>query len=383
MILIVTSKRDGHVAAVSRHLDDAGAPWVRINIEDFATNVQVEVTPATGAGKLLVMDSGKEITLAEVSAVWFRKPDPVAIQHFDMDPAALEYIEAEFNEIILGLYALLDRAYWINNPFNTRIAHRKLLQLKTAAEVGFTVPKTLVTNRPEVALGFADQVDGDLAIKSLGAISVMQDQGGQAVQYGIFTRRISRAELIELSDKVGHMPTLFQKFIPKKSELRVTCVGEQIFACQIQTRADDITSDDYRFDTPNLQHTAIDCSELTSRLHLYMKAFGLNFGCFDFIVSESGEAIFLECNANGQWYWVEERTGQPIALAIASLLLQHSKVDQSYGVFFTNYNGKVCWERGPRTVIADLSGAKLRHQEFTVAREPSGKIYKGDEGASQ
>lgn len=325
MILIVTSKRDGHVAAVSRHLDDAGAPWVRINIEDFATNVEVEVTPGTGSGWLRVIDSGKVVRLEEVGAVWYRKPDPVTVQHFDMDAAALEYIEAEFNEIILGLYALLSRAYWINNPFNTRIAHRKLLQLRTAAEVGFAVPQTLLTNRAEAALGFAERAGHDLAIKSLGAISVMQDQGGRAVQYGIFTRRITTTELAALSDKISHMPTMFQRFIPKKSELRITCVGEQVFACQIQTRAGDITSDDYRFDTPNLLHTAIECSELTGRLHRYMKAFGLSFGCFDFIVSEAGEVVFLECNCNGQWFWVEERTGQPIGLAVASELLQHSE----------------------------------------------------------
>src|SRR5258708_4300077 len=101
----------------------------------------MEVTPTAGTGRLRMMDSG--------------------------------------NEIILGLYALLHRAYWINNPFNTRIAHRKFLQLRTAAEVGFAVPQTLVTNRPKSALDFADQIDGDLAIKSLGAISVMQDQAGR------------------------------------------------------------------------------------------------------------------------------------------------------------------------------------------------------------
>lgn len=340
MILIVTSKRDGHVAAVSKHLDEAGASWVRINIEDFAKNVELEITPAAGTGRLRVIDSGREIRLQEVSAVWFRKPDPVSLNHFDMDPAALEYVEAEFNEIILGLYALLDRAYWINNPFNTRIAHRKLLQLWTATKVGFAIPQSLVTNRPESALGFAKKVDGDLAIKSLGAVSVMQDEGERAIQYGIFTRRISYSELVEFRDKIGHMPTLFQEFIPKRSELRITCVGQDVFACQIQARAGDITSDDYRFDTSNLQHTAVDRPELKTRLDLYMKSLGLNFGCFDFIVPVTGEPIFLECNCNGQWYWVEQRTGQPISLAIARQLLQHSEVNPNNGPFFTNY-GKI------------------------------------------
>ena len=120
MILIGTSKGDGHVAAVSKYLDEARAPWCRVNIEDFATNVDVEVAPATGKGVLRIKDSGKEIRLQEVSAVWYRKPEPVAVQHFDMDVEALEYVEAEFTEIILGLYALLDRAYWINNRWRRR-----------------------------------------------------------------------------------------------------------------------------------------------------------------------------------------------------------------------------------------------------------------------
>ena len=33
MILIITSKRDSHIGAVSRHLTQAGAKWVRINVE--------------------------------------------------------------------------------------------------------------------------------------------------------------------------------------------------------------------------------------------------------------------------------------------------------------------------------------------------------------
>ncbi len=324
MILIVTSKRDGHVEAVSKHLSGKGAPWVRVNVEDFATNIEIDVTPATGSGRLFVKDSRNEINLQDVRAVWYRKPDPVALQHFDMDPAALEYVEAEFTEVILGVYAQLGHAYWINNPFSTRIAHRKLLQLRTAMEVGFRVPRTLLTNRPESARGFAAQIDGDLAIKSVGAISVMQDQPGGALQYGLFTRRVSSAELAEFSDKIGYMPTLFQEFIEKDAEVRVTCIGEQVFACRIQTRAADITSDDYRFDTPNLEHTAIECPALISRIHGYMQAFGLNFGCFDFIITKSGETVFLECNCNGQWYWVEQRTGQPIGEAIATELLRHA-----------------------------------------------------------
>jgi len=326
MILILTSKRDGHVDAVSRHFDEAGIEWVRINVEDFATNVDLCVSPADGTGRLSVRDSGRVIELAAVRAVWYRKPEPVVLSHLTLDDAATEYVEAEFTEILHGLYALLDHAFWINNPLVSRAAHRKLLQLRVAAEVGLVVPETIVTNSRHAALDFAQSVRGDLAIKSLGAISVLENRGQRAVQYGIFTRRITAYDLGDVGDKIAYMPTLLQRFVEKRYELRVTCVADKTFACKIEPRRGDLTADDYRFDTRNLVHSAVACPDLEPRLFEYLRKLGLNFGCFDFAVSETGEPIFLECNPNGQWRWVEEMTGLQISAAIAEELMRRDTV---------------------------------------------------------
>jgi glutathione synthase/RimK-type ligase-like ATP-grasp enzyme len=328
MIIIPTSKRDGHVGAVTKHLDAVGIPWCRINTEDFTTNVEVDVDPVSGAGRLHLRDSDRIVNLSEVSAVWYRKPDPVDVTHFEMDPGALEYVEAEFNEILMGLYALLHDVFWFNNPFRARIAHRKLRQLRVAASVGFSVPESLLTNDPKRAVEFANSIRRDIAIKSLGAISVMQEDGGQTMQYGIFTRRLRIDELQRHQEKISFMPTLFQEFIEKESELRVTCVGNDVFACEITSRSNDETADDYRFDTGSLPHKAVERPDLIDRMQAYMKAFGLNFGCFDFIVPKAGgDPVFLEMNPNGQWLWVQERTGQNIASAVAEQLIQHSILD--------------------------------------------------------
>ncbi|MBL3559439.1 MvdC/MvdD family ATP grasp protein [Rhodovulum sulfidophilum] len=329
MIIIPTSKRDGHVGAVTKHFDDAGVPWCRINTEDFATNVEIDFDPALGSGRLHLRDSNRTVNLGDVLAVWYRKPDPVDVHHFEMDRAALEYVEAEFTEILLGLYGMLDHAFWFNNPFRTRIAHRKLRQLQVAEKVGFSVPKTKLTNNPERAMAFAASVQRDIAIKSLGAISVMQANGEQTLQYGIFTRKTNVGELQPHRDKISFMPTLFQEFIEKESELRITCVGNDVFACEINSR-DDETADDYRFDTARLPHRAVVRPDLVGRMQAYMKAFGLNFGCFDFIVPKAGgDPIFLEMNPNGQWYWVQQRTGQDIASAIANELIRNCKSSTS------------------------------------------------------
>jgi glutathione synthase/RimK-type ligase-like ATP-grasp enzyme len=56
------------------------------------------------------------------------------------------------------------------------------------------------------------------------------------------------------------------------------------------------------------------CVALTQRL-------GLRFGCIDMIVTPEDKYVFLEINPNGQWRWVQELTGMPIAEAIADLLI--------------------------------------------------------------
>lgn len=287
MILVITSKQDGHIGAVARHFDAAGVPWVRVNTEDFATNVDLTISPADGSGTLWVRDSGRKVGLQNVRAVWFRKPEPVSVAHFSgCDPGALDYIEAEFTEILFGIYGLLRHAYWINNPFSTRLAHRKMLQLCVAAEVGWTIPRTVITNSAETALAFARELPGDVAIKSLGAISVSQpSEDGGSIQYGLFTRRVTLAELEAARETIRHQPTAFQEFLDRDYELRITCVGRRFFSCRIDSREGDLTVDDYRFDTKGLRHTPQQCPpEMVAKLRAYMEAFGLHFGCFDVMV---------------------------------------------------------------------------------------------------
>lgn len=322
MILIITSKRDGHIESVSKHLDAAGIKWVRLNTEDLTTNADITITPTNGSGIIHLRDSGRTVDLKKIRCVWFRKPDPVNLSHLTLDEGSHDYVEAEVTEVLHGVYAMLRHARWVNDPFQTRLAHRKLFQLQVAYRLGFRTPQTLVTNNAETALRFADEVGGDLAIKSLGALNVTQDIGGQTRQFGIFTRRISRAELQEFRQLIPHMPTQFQEFVPKLYELRITCVGrEQVFACRIEPRPGELTDEDCRLDIHSLKHVACECPELHDKLHAYMEAFGLNFGCFDIAITKSGEPVFFECNPNGQWLWVENLTGLPIGKAIAEALL--------------------------------------------------------------
>ena len=115
--------------------------------------------------------------------------------------------------------------------------------------------------------------------------------------------------------------SIFQEYIEKAYELRVTCAGDQVFCCRIDSQASAESSEDFRFNARNLKHELIECPELETKLKAYLKEFDINFGCFDIAVTPSGEFVFFECNPNGQWLWIEELTGAPIGKAVADLLL--------------------------------------------------------------
>jgi hypothetical protein len=61
--------------------------------------------------------------------------------------------------------------------------------------------------------------------------------------------------------------------------------------------------------------------EVKAGIARYLAHYNLPYGAFDFSVDRDGYWWFLECNPNGQWGFIAEATGAPIASAIADVLL--------------------------------------------------------------
>ena len=59
----------------------------------------------------------------------------------------------------------------------------------------------------------------------------------------------------------------------------------------------------------------------------FLQRMKLNFGCFDFIVTPEVEYVFLECNPNGQWLWIEMETGYDISKIMANNLAKYENVN--------------------------------------------------------
>lgn len=109
----------------------------------------------------------------------------------------------------------------------------------------------------------------------------------------------------------------------------MTVVGDRVFTCAIHSQDSEKTMHDWRrYDFDNVRHEAYQLpAEVEAKILGFMSATGLIFGAIDMVLTPQGDYVFLEVNPQGQWGWIEEFTGLPIARAIAELLANPPVVD--------------------------------------------------------
>ena len=305
-ILVITSLPDPHIEIVRKHLPQG----VLIEIFDpreLALSGEITISQEGFLSKL-----GKEFPLS----IWYRKPKFLQIEDLEGMSIPKDYFSS-----ILSLheegYSLIFATYpdclWVSNPYAIKKASNKLTQLLTAANFGFKIPKTIFSSAPEDIEEFRSQV-GDLVMKPLG-LPYAKVNG---VNSWLYATLIPSRQKMDY-EGLGITPMIFQERITKVFDLRVTVIGEQVFGCKIVSKDLDWRLSQSKTDTIYTPFTlensfAQKCIEITKYL-------GLNFGAFDFVKSIEEEIFFLEINPNGQWGFIEEKTGLPLSKAMAELLV--------------------------------------------------------------
>ena len=103
--------------------------------------------------------------------------------------------------------------------------------------------------------------------------------------------------------------------------MRLTVVGESMFAARILSQQSERARLDWRIAPYDLKHEVIDLPrDIRDKVRAFMAECGLVYSCLDFIVTPEGQYVFLEATA---WpiLWIEEFTGMPITDAIADALM--------------------------------------------------------------
>lgn len=331
MILIYTSKVDTHADAAIRLLSSQSIEVFRLNTEDILSyGVDVEISSGGKVKFSLDNRAGRVLDCDELTAVWYRKPDFLfrSSGAVGLLGAAEKLVFSESRNLLESLYKL-EQIFWVNDPIISQGAKIKIPQLQLAGRLGFMVPKTVVTNCPETAVKFAAASGGKVVCKSIYTANVDVD----GLSRGLVTRLLTAQSVEDFAENIRMCPVLLQEFVPKAYEIRVTVVGNELFAIKIFSQDSSETQVDWRINPDACRH---ELTVLPEKVHMACLRFvagqGLIYGAIDLIVTPEGDYVFLENNPYGQYLWCELETGAPITQSICSLLLTGGK-DQTSGMF--------------------------------------------------
>ncbi|MEY9996795.1 ATP-grasp ribosomal peptide maturase [Streptomyces sp. V4I8] len=303
-VLIVTNEEDVTADMVVVHLNASAVPVVRLDPADLTDGVALSGEYVHGAFRGHLSSAGRLVSVTGLRSIWMRRPGAAAARA--ATPSA--WLTEEAGQALYGILRGCD-VRWMNHPDAARRARYKPWQLRLAQRCGLPVPATLITSFPQAAREFAARYP-DLVVKPVSGTHP------QDPPRAVPTSRVSPDADFSA---VAFGPTLLQRRVAKRADIRLTVVGERLLAADKVTGAE--AEVDVRFAASDAPWHPVEVAPRVAEAVLaYMREAELAYGAFDFVEDADGTWWFLECNQSGQFGFIEVDTGQPISLSIAEWL---------------------------------------------------------------
>lgn len=313
-IMSISTEDDPHIQMVQAHLD---MPiWV-FDASKFP--YETDITYSYASGNLKITSEGRDLT--SVNSVWFRKPVYLTAAQFPVEAEYQQFALDSYLAAVKALNDLMGDKFWMSDFRQIMKANNKVYQLELAHSVGFLVPNTIVTSRPEDAIEFRNK-EKHIITKSL-AFSPIEVNGETLAFYAV---RIEPDDEIDFSG-LPLAPAIFQREVQNKVDIRITIVGDKLFPCRIVPKKSLVQELDWRQGilTEDLEYEPCYVpDDIAEKCVKFVKLLGLTFGVVEFAIDKNGDYWFLEINPNGQWAFIEMETGLEISKEIAKVLEKSS-----------------------------------------------------------
>lgn len=210
---------------------------------------------------------------------------------------------------------LCPSALWVNSPASLSVERSKARQLVIAEKCGLQTPQTLISNDPNEIRSFVDQAVGPVVYKTFNSF---------------VPTTVLSADLLSEPELLRWTPGIYQHYIAKAYDLRVTVIGRRLFPVLIKSQQTSRGRVDWREAQWQPQGKASDLvfepaslpRAVASACRRLMRTLGLVYGAIDFVVTPEGGHVFLEVNPSGQFLWVEHEVGLPLLDALSEMLIQ-------------------------------------------------------------
>lgn len=302
MILIISSVHDPHARRVAQELQNRGESVRLLDFADFGAGSLVRFDPKRPEATVVAVPGEPDLVLGDVSCVWLRRPARPALPPAMSAEDDRLLARREWQDLTTGMLLSMD-ARFVNSPVAQARAV-KPWQLVVAARVGLDIPPTLISNAPAAVETFARE-NSPIIHKTLTSPTTRF----------LATERWT-PQLEELLPLLPLAPSIFQSEVRGQDDVRVTIVGDEMFAVEFDSDRELVDS---RLDVDSRcrEHSLL--PEMRERLRALMRALGLDYATVD-LKCRDGQYTFLELNPQGQFLYLEIRTGLPIANAVAALL---------------------------------------------------------------
>src|SRR5688572_21914867 len=318
-VLIITHTDDNDSAVrVAEAIARKGGHAIRFDTDRYPTEVLLTASYGTSGERLTLTNEEGEFDLRDVTAVWHRRISFGAGLPAGLDNQLRHASLGETSAAAHGMLASL-KAFRMDHLRHIRHAENKQLQLQVARELGLDTPRTLTTNDPDAVRGFAKSCEDGMVTKMLSSFAIY-DEGKELV---VFTNPVKPEDLADLSG-LSLCPATFQESVPKALEIRATVVGQRVMSAAVDSQVSARATHDWRRDGVRMLQDWRPYElplEVEQKILRLMDYFSLNYGAIDIILTPDDRHVFLELNPCGEFFWLEQTPGLPIADAIADLLL--------------------------------------------------------------
>lgn len=221
--------------------------------------------------------------------------------------AEIDFAHREWDASLLNAIETLTRSSTsptYGSPRDTSWHHWKPFALHKAIELGIRVPKTIITNSPDLALS------NPLVTKSINSNALVE-----AARY-FPTSRLDDILLHSISGQRLEVPSIFQSEVIRESEIRTIVFGENAFERKVKSSSSNV---DIKY-AEDRSVSSIGRSSRTDALIHLTSSLGLTFCCFDTIVDMTGIEWLVDVTPRGSWHHYETEEKFEISEEVASLL---------------------------------------------------------------
>ncbi len=317
-ILIIGDAEDPHIASVCSFLNEPEDSFFVLNPHKGGS---YSITYYYNPLRIEIESDGHVIDASDIDAVWWRlKPNLTNPPKNTVEFEQQKFMHREWHMSLDPLRYFLKDCFWINRRESDLMARNKPYQLNLAQEIGFKIPEGTISNSSKKILETIESFDRFI-YKPLSYYILPPDQV-------LYSSVMSKEEVIEKRKNIEQAPCIFQQYLGKDFELRITIVGEKVFAVKIHSQKNKKTKLDWRKDQLHVEYELFKLPDhINIKLLKLHQAFGLFYGAYDFIVDHLGDYYFLEVNPAGQWLWMEELLGLNISECMAKVLCKETKYE--------------------------------------------------------